>query len=97
MAEKSYTADIHPQPRENDDLRAVLFTRKHSQLVVVSVPAGKDIGKETHEGIDRILTIVEGEGVTNGAVSHKTPNFSGMNKHNGCGNASASAKPGAPG
>ncbi len=62
MAEKSYTADIHQQTRENDNFRKVLFTTKRSQLVVMSIPAGEDIGEETHEGIDQILTIVEGAG-----------------------------------
>ena len=30
----------------------------------MSIPAGDDIGEETHEGIDQILTIVEGAGET---------------------------------
>lgn len=62
MAEKTYATDIHQTTRENDNFRKVLFTTKRSQLVVMSVPAGEDIGEETHEGIDQILTFVEGEG-----------------------------------
>jgi len=54
MAEKSYTAGIDQQTRENDNFSKVLFTTKRSQLVVMPVPAGKDISEETHKGIDQI-------------------------------------------
>jgi mannose-6-phosphate isomerase-like protein (cupin superfamily) len=64
MAEKSYITDIHRATRENDNFRKVLFTTELSQLVVMSIPVGDDIGEETHEGIDQILTIVEGAGET---------------------------------
>ncbi len=64
MPAKPYTADIHKLTRENANFRKVLFTTKRSQLVVMNIPAGEDIGEETHDGIDQILTIVEGEGET---------------------------------
>jgi len=54
--------DIPKATKENDNFRKVLFTTNRSQLVVMSVPAGEDIGQKTHEGIDQILTFVEGEG-----------------------------------
>lgn len=62
MTEKTYITDIHRATRENDNFRKVLFTTKLSQLVVMSIPAGEDIGEETHDDIDQILTIVEGAG-----------------------------------
>ncbi len=61
---KKYVADIHQETKDNDNFRKVLFTTKLSQLVVMSIPAGGDIGEETHDGIDQILTIVEGAGET---------------------------------
>ena len=64
MADKNYMADITKLTRENDNFRRVLHTTELSQLVVMSVPAGEDIGEEVHDGIDQILTIVEGEGET---------------------------------
>ncbi len=62
MAEKTYIADIHQATRDNDNFRKVLFTTERSQLVVMSIKPGEDISEETHEGIDQILTFVEGEG-----------------------------------
>ena len=61
---KKYVADIHRETKDNNNFRKVLFTTKLSQLVVMSIPAGGEIGEETHDGIDQILTIVEGEGET---------------------------------
>lgn len=71
MAEKSYTADINQKARDNNNFREVLFTTERSQLVVMAIPAGEEIGEETHEGIDQILTVVEGMGETvlNGKTS----------------------------
>jgi mannose-6-phosphate isomerase-like protein (cupin superfamily) len=64
MADKNYITDITKLTRENDNFRRVLHTTELSQLVVMRIPAGEDIGEEIHDGIDQILTIVEGEGET---------------------------------
>ncbi len=61
MAEKPYASDIDQITLENDNFRKVLFTTKISQLVVMSVPAGGEIGEETHDGIDQVLKLVAGE------------------------------------
>ena len=53
--------DIATQAQENTDFRRVLFTNKHSQVVLMSVEPGDDIGEETHE-VDQILYFVDGEG-----------------------------------
>ncbi len=57
-----YQVDILAETRANDDFRRVLDTTDHTQVVVMTVPAGEDIGEETHEGIDQVLVFVEGEG-----------------------------------
>jgi mannose-6-phosphate isomerase-like protein (cupin superfamily) len=44
------------------DFRRVLWTGRHSQLVIMTIPAGGEIGEETHEGIDQILSFVSGTG-----------------------------------
>jgi len=62
MAEKGYAEDVYRLARENEDFRRVLYTTGLSQLVLMAVPAGEEIGEETHEGIDQILAFVEGEG-----------------------------------
>lgn len=43
------------------DFRRVLWTGKHSQLVIMTVPPGGEIGAEVHE-VDQILTFVSGIG-----------------------------------
>ncbi len=64
MAEKNkaYAADVLRLARENENFRQVLFTTERSQLVLMSVPAGEEIGEEVHEGIDQTLAFVDGEG-----------------------------------
>jgi len=45
----------------NPDFRRVLWTGKHTQLVVMTIPPGGEIGEEVHE-VDQILTFVSGVG-----------------------------------
>jgi mannose-6-phosphate isomerase-like protein (cupin superfamily) len=44
------------------DFRRVLWTGEHTQLVVMTIPAGGDIGEEVHPDTDQILTFVSGVG-----------------------------------
>ena len=44
------------------DFRRVLWTGKHTQLVVMTIPPGGEIGEETPEDTDQILTFVSGTG-----------------------------------
>jgi mannose-6-phosphate isomerase-like protein (cupin superfamily) len=47
---------------QSDDFRRVLWTGEHTQLVIMTIPPGGEIGEEVHEGIDQILTFVSGTG-----------------------------------
>lgn len=47
---------------ENNNFRQTLFTNKHSQVVLMSVLPGEDIGRETHNGVDQVLVFVKGAG-----------------------------------
>jgi mannose-6-phosphate isomerase-like protein (cupin superfamily) len=47
--------------RRNDAFRRTVVTGEHSQVVVMAIQPGDDIGEETHDG-DQILLFVEGEG-----------------------------------
>ena len=40
----------------------MLWTGAHSQLVIMTIPVGGEIGQETHENTDQILTFVSGTG-----------------------------------
>ena len=56
-----YVTNIEKQSVENKDFRKVLFTGPHSQLVVMSVKPGEDIGLEVHK-VDQFIRIEKGEG-----------------------------------
>lgn len=62
MASQPYVGEVARLARENGDFRRVLHTTERSQVVLMAVPRGEEIGEETHEGIDQILAFVDGEG-----------------------------------
>ncbi len=45
---------------QSADFRRVLWTGEHTQLVIMTIPPGGEIGLETHEENDQILTFVSG-------------------------------------
>ncbi|WP_326560698.1 cupin domain-containing protein [Micromonospora sp. NBC_01796] len=47
---------------KSPDFRQVLWTGEHTQLVIMTIPAGGEIGEEVHEDTDQILTFVSGTG-----------------------------------
>jgi len=49
--------------RENDEFRKVLWTGGKTQLVLMAIPEGGEIGGEVHEGHDQLLYFVSGSGV----------------------------------
>lgn len=56
-----YITNIEEKTVQNENFREVLFTAPHSQLVVMSLLPGEEIGMEVHE-VDQFLRIEEGEG-----------------------------------
>ena len=55
-------ADIRGLARENDDFRREVMTGPHSQVVLMSVAVGSEIGEEVHEDVDQVLVFVDGTG-----------------------------------
>ena len=55
--------DIIGAAHANANFREVLATGPNSQVVVMSIPPGGEIGLETHGHLDQILTFVDGVGV----------------------------------
>ena len=45
---------------QSADFRRVLWTGEHTQLVIMTIPPSGEIGLETHEENDQILTFVSG-------------------------------------
>ena len=62
MAQKAYTEDALRLAQANDNFRQVLFTTERSQLVLMTLRPGEEIGEEVHEGIDQVLAFVAGRG-----------------------------------
>lgn len=57
-----YLTNIEKKSLENKYFREVLFTGPHSQLVVMSIAPGEDIGMETHAGVDQFIRVEAGKG-----------------------------------
>jgi mannose-6-phosphate isomerase-like protein (cupin superfamily) len=55
------TIDLERLVRENDDFRREVATAERSQLVLMTIPVGGEIGEEVHEGIDQLLVFTDGE------------------------------------
>lgn len=57
---KSYVGNIENLVQRNDHFREVVFTGQKSQLVVMSIPVGGEVGEETHEHVEQTLYMVSG-------------------------------------
>ena len=58
---KGYVHSIEKAAQQNATFRTVLYTAKNSQLVVMSLKPGEDIGVEIHK-LDQFFRVEEGEG-----------------------------------
>ncbi len=58
---KGFIDNIEKLTRENNNFRKVLYTGRYSQLVLMSLNPGEEIGEEVH-GLDQFLRIEEGKG-----------------------------------
>ncbi len=56
----SYITNIQKQTAENTNFRTVLFTGDKTQLVVMNIPSGGEIGKEKHPHVEQSLFILSG-------------------------------------
>lgn len=53
--------DLKDLTKENEYFRKVLFTGMHSQLVVMALRPGEEIGEEVHD-VDQFIYLVKGDG-----------------------------------
>jgi mannose-6-phosphate isomerase-like protein (cupin superfamily) len=58
---KGYVINIEKASEENNNFRKVLYTAKNSQLVVMSLKPGEEIGEEVHT-LDQFIRVEKGEG-----------------------------------
>jgi mannose-6-phosphate isomerase-like protein (cupin superfamily) len=59
---KGFHANIEQQTLDNTNFRKVLYTGKHTQLVLMSLPVGGEIGLETHTENDQFFRFDGGTG-----------------------------------
>lgn len=59
---KGFNANIEAETLKNTDFRHVLYTGKHSQLVLMSLKPGEEIGMEVHKENDQFFRFEKGEG-----------------------------------
>lgn len=57
-----YHINIEKKSLDNNYFREVLFTAPNSQLVVMALKPGEDIGKETHPDTDQFIRVESGTG-----------------------------------
>jgi len=74
-----FSTDIEEATRKNTDYRRVLFTGPHTQLVLMSLKPGEEIGEEVHSNVDQFFRFEDGQGVVviNGA-RHEVRNGSAV-------------------
>jgi len=58
----SYKTNIVKETNDNQDFRRVLFTGAKSQLVVMNILPGGEVGQETHKDVEQILYFQSGTG-----------------------------------
>jgi Mannose-6-phosphate isomerase len=58
-----YVTNIERDTLSNEDYRRVLFTGPNTQLVLMTLQPGEEIGQETHTGHDQFIRVEAGTGV----------------------------------
>jgi mannose-6-phosphate isomerase-like protein (cupin superfamily) len=59
---KGFNANIEKEALENENFRKVLYTSKHSQLVLMSLVPNEEIGMEVHKDNDQFFRFEKGNG-----------------------------------
>lgn len=59
---KGFNANIEKETLENTNFRKVLYTGKHSQLVLMRLKPNEEIGMEVHSDNDQFFRFEKGEG-----------------------------------
>ena len=59
---RGFNANIEKETLENSDFRRVLYTSKYSQLVLMSLKPGEEIGMEIHNENDQFFRLEKGQG-----------------------------------
>jgi mannose-6-phosphate isomerase-like protein (cupin superfamily) len=56
-----WVGDVERATLDNTDFRRVLFTGRHTQLTVMRLAPGEEIGLEMHDHLDQFIRIEQGK------------------------------------
>lgn len=59
---KGFSANIEKDTLENKNFRKILYTSKHSQLVLMNLKPNEEIGMEVHQENDQFFRFEKGQG-----------------------------------
>lgn len=85
---RGFVTNIEKDTQENNFFRKVIFTAEHSQLVLMTLKPGEEIGEEVHNTLDQFFRFESGEGkvVMDGMESNVGDGFAAVvpagTKHN---------------
>jgi mannose-6-phosphate isomerase-like protein (cupin superfamily) len=69
---KGFKSNIEKETLGNGNFRRVLYTGKHSQLVLMNLKPGEEIGEEVHKTVDQFFRFEKGEGLVSiDGIKHK--------------------------
>lgn len=79
MVKRGFVGNLEQETRKNKDFRRVLYTGKYSQLVLMRLRPGEEIGAETHGDVDQFFRFEEGTGkIEIDGVAHKVKDGDGV-------------------
>ncbi len=75
---KGFVTNIEKDALASEDFRKVIYTAKYSQLVLMSLKAGEEIGEEVHQ-LDQFFRFEKGQGkVVIDGVEHEVTDGSAV-------------------
>jgi mannose-6-phosphate isomerase-like protein (cupin superfamily) len=60
---KGFKSNIDKETLSNTNFRHVLYTGKYSQLVLMNLKPGEEIGEEVHKTVDQFFRFEKGDGI----------------------------------
>lgn len=73
-----FVVNIDQATKQNNNYRTALWTGKHLQLTLMSIPVGGDVGLEVHPATDQFFRVVEGQGLVQMGDSQNNLDFQQM-------------------
>lgn len=71
-----FVININDITKLNRNYRSTLWTGNNTQITLMNIPVGTDVGLEIHPKVDQILVIVQGVGLVNMGKEKENVTFS---------------------